>query len=112
MNPRSPLLSLPSLQEAMDLAITTGDKSALVAIGLRDSRRNAQPRVDALLAAGWAPDFLGIATPDPEPFQWRWRRPPRGKARRGRLFASTGQAYNALMRERGDPTLPARPGPA
>jgi hypothetical protein len=63
-----------------------------------DKRTLAEVR--ALMAAGWLfvlPEGAG----DHEPFSWRWRRPPRGNRKVGRLFASTGQAFGALMREGG-----------
>jgi hypothetical protein len=72
----------------------------LVEFGKRLGRRDSQPQVDALLAAGWQ-FILPEHDPDPEPFQWFWRRPGKRPGRPGRLFRSTGQAYNALMRERG-----------
>lgn len=64
-----------------------------------EARENCMPQVDELMGAGWL-FVLPEGTPDPEPWQWRWRRPSRVKGKKGRLFASTGQAYNALMRER------------
>lgn len=64
-----------------------------------ESRRNCQPEVWALINAGWTFEIHDLSTSDPEPWQWRWRRPGKRPERPGRLFASTGQAYNALMRE-------------
>lgn len=49
-----------------------------------------------LWMAGW------ISEPIREGLQimsWYWRRPPRGKRKRGRLFLSTDQALNHLRRE-------------
>lgn len=63
-----------------------------------ESRNNCLPQVDALMAANWIFELPPI--PDPEPWQWRWRRPSKRKGMKGRLFASTGQAYNALMKEK------------
>ena len=63
-----------------------------------DSRNEAMPQVEALLAAGWMFELPDID--DSEPWQWYWRRPPRRKNSQGMFFWSTQQAYNALMRER------------
>lgn len=64
----------------------------------REIRRGCQGQVWGLIQAGWtfvAPDR------DLEPWQWRWRRRPKRPGKPGRLYASTGQAWGALMRERG-----------
>ncbi|MEM6911068.1 MAG: hypothetical protein AAF555_05740 [Verrucomicrobiota bacterium] len=50
-----------------------------------------------LWGAGWTSE-------DPMPtqnevWQWYWRRPPRGKRKKGKRFLSTNQAWNALQRE-------------
>lgn len=58
-------------------------------------RMNSLPQCDALILAGWKFELPAIS--DPEPWQWYWRRPPKGKAKKGRLFLSTNQAYQALM---------------
>lgn len=63
-----------------------------------ESRMNALPQVDALMAAGWKWELPAVQ--DSEPWQWYWRRPPRRKGSKGRLFLSTNQAYQALMREK------------
>lgn len=62
-----------------------------------EARMSTLPQVDALLMAGWKFELPAIN--DPEPFQWYWRRPPRRKGVKGRLFRSTNQAYLALMRD-------------
>ena len=73
-----------------------------------DIRRAAIPQVEALLVAGWR--FELPDSPDPEPWQWYWRRPPRRKRSKGMLFRSTQQAHNALIRE--TVTAPPCPPPA
>ena len=73
------------------------DMDALVEETKLISRRDCQHQVRALMAAGWV--FELPASHDPEPWQWYWRRPPRRKGSKGRRFASTRQAYNALMRD-------------
>lgn len=60
----------------------------------------AMPKVRALMAAGW--QFEVVHECCAEPWQWAWRRPPRRKGSLGMRFAGTNQAYNALMRERGE----------
>lgn len=67
-----------------------------------DIRRAGEKQALALMAAGWTIDFAGNAAT--EPWQLYWRRPPRRKDSRGRRYLSTQQAYNALMREKGDGT--------
>lgn len=64
-------------------------------------RANCMPQVDALIDAGWR--FELPNSPDSEPWQWYWRRPPRRAGSKGMFFWSTQQAYNALQRE---PKLP------
>jgi hypothetical protein len=59
--------------------------------------RQCKPKVDALLAAGWTIEW---PEHDLDTWQWAWRRPSRRTGRPGRRFASTGQAYNAMVRER------------
>lgn len=72
-------------------------------------RRSERDKVEALIAAGW--DFLSCPDNDRlEPWQWRWRRPSRRPGRPGRLYPSTGQAYNAMIREHEARSLP-RGGP-
>ena len=65
-----------------------------------EGRMSTLPHVDALMAADWRWE-LPQSVSDPEPFQWYWRRPPRRKGSKGRLFLSTNQAFNALRREQG-----------
>lgn len=101
MNPRN-------LAHALDLAQTpTGtideiladpEKFALlVERTRRDANRRAMVECRALLAAGWTFELPDI--PDPEVWQWYWRRPGKRPGKPGRLFLSPTQAYNALMRE-------------
>jgi len=61
-----------------------------------EARNECMPQVDALMGAGWLFELPAIQ--DPEPWQWYWRRPSKVKGKKGRLFMSTNQAYNALMR--------------
>lgn len=48
-----------------------------------------------LWLAGWTSEPIRDGLPI---MSWYWRRPPRGKRKRGRLFLSTSQALNALRR--------------
>lgn len=80
-----------STQAEMDEALEQG-RDAIIEL----SRRETQPQVDALIDAGWRFELPDME--DPEPFQWFWRRPPRTKHRKGKLFASTQQAFNALTK--------------
>lgn len=64
-------------------------------------RLSEMPRVWALIHAGWTYETLDTPWMDRDPHSWRWRRPPRRAGRPGRKFASTGRAYNAMMRGRG-----------
>jgi len=61
-----------------------------------DAREACMPQVDALMGAGWIFELPAIQ--DPEPWQWYWRRPSKRKGKKGRLYMSTNQAYNALVR--------------
>lgn len=85
----------------------------LIEEGTQEARRAARHQVDALLVAGWQfelPEIVnGWKKTETEPWQWYWRRPPRGRAKKGRLFRSTNQAYNALMREQGKEPEPEAP---
>ena len=54
--------------------------------------------VDALLLANWK--FELPQTRDPEPFQWYWRSPPKENRKKGRLYLSTTQAFNAMKKEK------------
>lgn len=63
----------------------------------REREKRYRPQVEALLAAKWLPDPVHE---DLEPWQWAWRRPPRRPGSKGMRFASTQQAYNALMKQR------------
>lgn len=60
------------------------------------ARRECMPQVHALLRAGWR---FELPEGDPEPSAWYWRRLPRRKGSKGMFFASTNQAYQAMMRE-------------
>ena len=59
------------------------------------------PQVRALMQAGWQFEVVHECAADP--WQWAWRRPPRRAGSKGMRFASTEQAYNALMRASRDP---------
>ena len=57
-----------------------------------------------LSRAGWVAQLGPAHSPHPftgavDVMSWYWRRPSRSKGRNGRLFLSTGQAYNALARD-------------
>jgi hypothetical protein len=49
-----------------------------------------------LMLAGWKPEY---DRPDTRCMAWCWRRPPKTAWTRGRLFRSTDQAWNAMMKE-------------
>lgn len=102
MNSRLPVDTLDSLREAIDDPTVDRDelRSRLSTMGYKLIRKDSQPQVEALMAAGWQ-FVLPEGHLDAEPFQWQWRRPGKRAGRPGRLFRSTGQAYNALMRETG-----------
>lgn len=53
-----------------------------------------------LWLAGWTSEPLrdGLAI-----MSWYWRRPPKGNRKRGRLFLSTDQAHNHMLRDRARP---------
>lgn len=102
MNSRLPVDTIDSLREAIDDPTVDREElwTRLAAMGRRITRKSTQPQVDALMAAGWQ-FVLPEDCLDPEPFQWRWRRPGKRPGKPGRMFPSTGQAYSALMREAG-----------
>lgn len=78
--------------------LTEDEWAILIARQRHYENRACMPQVEALLAAGWRFELPDV--PDPDPWQWYWRRPPRRKGSKGMFFWSTQQAYNALMRER------------
>lgn len=49
----------------------------------------------ALWKAGWSAEPLREGM---DIMSYYWRRPPKRKGKKGRLFLSTNQAHNALMR--------------
>lgn len=69
----------------------------LAVLGEIQSRRSNWPEVLALLSAGWSIAWADNSD-DCEPFAWRWRRPSRREGKPGRLFVSTGQAFNAMKK--------------
>jgi hypothetical protein len=74
------------------------EKMRRIAIQQRKEwNKQCQPQVEALMAAGWV---FEMVYEDSDPWQWAWRRPPRRKNSNGMRFASTQQAFNALMREK------------
>lgn len=68
----------------------------LVEAQRHEANMGCMHQVDALLKADWK--FV-VDDRDLELWQWQWRRPPRRRGSKGRLFLSTNQAYNALQRE-------------
>jgi hypothetical protein len=68
-------------------------------VGMRAMEQSQQAEVRELISAGWMPE---LSDRDLMPFQWAWRRPTKRPGKPGRRFASTGQAYGALQRERRD----------
>ncbi len=66
----------------------------------KEMREGCQHQVDALLEAGWRFEPVNA---DSEPWQWYWRRPPRKRNSKGKLYLSTNQAYNALTKEKLNP---------
>lgn len=59
----------------------------------------------ALWAAGWKAETPHRTQEDI--MSWYWRRPPKRKGQKGRLFWSTNQAHNAMLKERLDASPPA-----
>jgi hypothetical protein len=94
-----PIVPLPFDPATADLT-DPANWPKLVEIGREITRRSARPQVWALMRAGWTWE-LPEGHDDAEPGSWYWRRPPRRPGRLGRLYPSTGQAYNAMVRERG-----------
>lgn len=82
---------------AESMGYTVEEWTALIEQSKHEGRMEAMPQVDALMAAGWK--FEIPSQSGTEPWQWYWRRPPRRKGTKGRLFLSTNQAFNALKRE-------------
>ena len=80
---------------------TDEEWAELVEESRHESNMNCMPQVDALLKADWKIAIFDMPETCTELWQWQWRRPPRRKGSKGRLFLSTNQAYNALMREQG-----------
>lgn len=103
MNTRLPVDTLETLRAAIDDPTVDREEllARLAAMGHKLVRKDTQPEVDALIAAGWQ-FILPEHCVDPEPFQWFWRRPVKRAGRPGKLFKSTGQAYRTLMRETGE----------
>ena len=62
----------------------------------RNCNENAMPQVEALLKVGWTIEF---SERDLEPWQWSWRAPPKRKNSLGRLYHSTNQAFNAMVKQ-------------
>lgn len=60
------------------------------------SADEAMPQVRALLKAGW--QFEIVHENAAEPWQWAFRSPSKRKGKPGRRYASTQQAYNALLK--------------
>jgi anti-sigma factor ChrR (cupin superfamily) len=75
-----------------------GLMEALVTRGEIVSQRRQQPKVWALIRAGWTIEFPAMGD-DADPYQWKWRRPSRRPGKPGRLFGSTDQAFNAMRKE-------------
>lgn len=76
------------------------DMAHAIEISKLQSNREGNAQAWALIRAGWRlewpeRDYL-------ETFSWAWRRPPKRPGKPGRRFASTNQAYNAMMREMAD----------
>lgn len=71
----------------------------------KESNDQEMERALELSAAGWQAELGSGHSKHPFDGQvsvmsWYWRRPPRRKGGKGRLFLSTGQAYNAMQRDR------------
>lgn len=82
---------------AIQQAIDTQDMATIQAIGRINSQRSGQRETWALIRAGWR--FEWPEHDHSESWSWRWRRPPKRAGKPGRLYPSTGQAYNAMTRE-------------
>jgi hypothetical protein len=101
-NTDEPIVPLFAYVDPHTLDITDPEVfEALKDAVVHESRRRYQPLVRTLLAAGWWFELPGGPEADDEIMSWYWRRPPRRKGSRGKLYHSTDQAYNALMRETG-----------
>jgi hypothetical protein len=99
MSPVIPDDMLMDAEAAVEAALATGDNTLLNAVGRRIMMRSEQNKVWALIRAGWTFESE-MNGHELYPFAWSWRRPPKRAGKPGRRFASTGQAYNAMMRER------------
>ncbi len=72
--------------------------------GHKESNDAEMEKALELSAAGWQAELGPGHVPHPftgsvDVMSWYWRRPPRRKGSKGRLFLSTNQAYMALKRE-------------
>ncbi len=84
--------------------ITRDDFLALEVAGYLTCSGQDRDRILALFDAGWEPGYAAVVFTDAVytwPMSWPWRRPPRRPGTPGRRYASTTQAYNAMVRERG-----------
>jgi len=71
--------------------------SLCVAAAIEEQDEKDMEQAIALWLAGWTSE-----TPSPTQervMSWYWRRPSRRKGKPGRLFLSTNQAFNAMMKE-------------
>jgi len=63
----------------------------------REERRDEElGQAIELWLAGWKSEPVRQGS---EIMSWYWRRPPKGKRKKGKLFLSTQQAINALHKE-------------
>lgn len=88
-----------AMLEEMDGVGYQSEMLRLVTIAGREEMNERDlGKATELWLAGWKSE-----TPYPQTqkdiMSWYWRRPPRGNRKKGRLFLSTDQAYNALLRE-------------
>lgn len=75
-----------------------GDKLLIEAARLRQEMNERDfKQAAALWAAGWTAETPHSTQQDI--MSYYWRRPPKRKGRKGRLFLSTNQAHNAMMKE-------------
>jgi hypothetical protein len=76
-----------------------GDNEGAIELCYLQGQRDDKAQAWALIRAGWRFEFP--ASSDPDVMSWYWRSPPKRKGSKGRFYASTNQAYNALMKGEG-----------
>ena len=90
------ILDLMTDEQAAKLAVDTGNKAMMAAVGRRMMERSEVDKCRALLHAGWLPLF---PFDDAMPYQWQWRAPTKRVGKPGRKYLSTSQAFNAMEKK-------------